>query len=64
MNKADIVSHCGDHVNEGVFLHLDRGVGDEDQRVDSGPIRRHHVVDLRVHPSQFICQQHLQSVVR
>ena len=63
MNKADIVSHCGDHVDEGVLFHLDRGVGDEDQRVERGPIRRQHVVDLRVHPSKLICQQHLQIVV-
>ena len=58
MNKSDIVSHGSDHVNEGVLLHLDRGVGDEDQRVQRRPIRRQHVVDLRVHASK-ITRQHL-----
>ena len=58
MNKADIVSHCSDHVVEGVLLHLDRGVGDEDQRVERGPIRRQHVVDLRVHTLTALNRQH------
>ena len=59
MNKADIVSHCSDHVVEGVLFHLDRGVGDEDQRVERGPIRRQHVVDLRVHTLTLIRQHHI-----
>ena len=62
MNKADIVSHCCDHVVEGVLLHLDRGVGDEDQRVERGPIRRQHVVDLRVHTLTALNRQHLINI--
>ena len=50
MDKANIVSHGADHVDQGVLLHLDRRVRDEDEGVEGGTISWQHVVDLWVHP--------------
>ena len=49
VNKADIFCHGGDHVVQGVLLHLDGGVGHQDERVSCCSIRRQHVVYLWVH---------------
>ena len=49
MDKANIVSHGADHVDQGVLLHLDRRVRDEDEGVEGGSICWQHVVDLWVH---------------
>ena len=49
MDKANIVSHGADHVDQGVLLHLDRRVRDEDEGVEGGSISWQHVVDLWVH---------------
>ena len=49
MDEANIVSHGADHVDQGVLLHLDRRVRDEDEGVEGGTISWQHVVDLWVH---------------
>ena len=53
MNKANVLGHGGDHVVQRVLLHLDGGVGHEDQRVNCCSIRGQHVVYLWVHPWTF-----------
>ena len=54
VNKADVLRHGGNHVGQRVLLHLDRGVGHEDQGVNCCLIRRQHVVYLWVHPWNVI----------